>query len=54
MKMGFASRNLASVVEAVEIVQHAETMIDGGRRGLGQLIELVADIVEQDGLVDLG
>src|SRR6516225_767557 len=54
MKMGFAARNLASVVEMIETAQHGETMIDSGRRGLGQLIELVADIVEQDRLIDLG
>src|SRR6516162_7693551 len=54
MKMGLAARNLASVVETIERVQHAETVIDGGGRGLGQLIELVADIVEQERLIDLG
>src|SRR5215469_10364656 len=53
MKMGFAARNLASVVEMIETAQHGETMIDRGRRGLGQLIELVADIVEQERLIDL-
>src|SRR6266849_6244643 len=54
MKMGLAARNLASVVETIERVQHAETVIDGGGRGLGQLIELVADIVEQERLINLG
>src|SRR6516162_5477268 len=38
MKMGFAARNLASVVEMIETAQHGETMIDSGRRGLGQQI----------------
>src|ERR1700680_1621114 len=54
MEVGFAVRDLASVMEAIETVQHAETVIDGRGRGLGQLIELVADIFEQERLVDLG
>jgi hypothetical protein len=36
MKMGFAARNLASVVETIETAQNGETMIDSGRCRLGQ------------------
>src|SRR5439155_4859663 len=46
--------NLALVVETVEIAQGGQTVIDGLGGGLGDLVELVADIVEEDGLVQLG
>jgi hypothetical protein len=40
-------------MEAIKTAQHAQTMIDGGWRGLRHMIELAADIVEQEGLVEL-
>src|SRR5208283_5617232 len=52
--MGLPFWNLMSVVEAIETAQHAQPMIDGGGRGLGVMIELAADIVEQARLVNLG
>jgi hypothetical protein len=50
--MGLASGNLLSVMEPVQTTNHGQTMIYGLRRGLGILIELVTDVVEQSGLGD--
>jgi len=41
-------------MEAIQTAQHAQTMVDGRRRGWGLMIELEANIVEQEGLIELG
>ena len=43
-----------SVVEAIQATNHGQAMIDGLRRGLGLLIQLMTDIVQQGGLGDPG
>jgi hypothetical protein len=52
--MRLPTRNLSSVMEAIERAQYAQTMIDGLWCGLGHMIELAADIVEQTGFVEPG
>ena len=51
--MRLASGNLAPVMEAIQAMHHAQTMIHSLRRGPRLLLELVTDIVEQSGLGDL-
>ena len=35
-------------MEAIETVQHSQAMIDGGGGGLGLMIQLAANIVDQE------
>ena len=49
-----AAGNLALVVETVEIAQGGQTVIDGLGGGLGVLVKLVTDIIEEGGFVQLG
>src|SRR5215469_1833267 len=53
LEVCLASRNLMSVMKAIQTAQHAQAVIDGLRRGFGLVIELAANIVEQEGLVEL-
>jgi hypothetical protein len=52
--MGLTGRNFLSAMEAVQTTNRAQAMIDGLRRGLGLLVQLMTDIVQQSGLGDLG
>ena len=49
-----AAGNLALVVETVEIAQGGQTVIDGLGGRLGVLVQLVTDIIEEGGFVQLG
>ena len=54
LEVGLASRNVPSVMEAIQRAQYAQTVIDGRGSRFGFMIELAADIVEQTSLIELG
>jgi len=54
LEMGMAARNLLSDVESIQTTNYGQTMIDGLRRRMGLLIQLMPNIVQQCGLGDFG
>jgi len=48
LKVGPAPGNLPTVVKAIETAQHSQAMVDGGGGGLGLMIQLAANIVDQE------
>jgi hypothetical protein len=52
--MKLSTGDLLSKMETVQTMQYREAMIDRLRGGLGRLIQLIADVVEQNGFGDLG
>ena len=49
-----AAGDLLSEVESIQTTNHSQAMIYGLRSGLGLLVQLMADIVQQCGLRDFG
>jgi len=47
-------RKVTPVMEAIQTLKDAETMVDGRRGRWGLLIELKTNVVEEEGLVELG
>jgi len=54
LEMGMARGNLLSVVESIQTTNHRQAVIDGRRCGLGLLVQLIPNIVQQRGLGDGG
>ena len=52
LEMGMAAGDLLSEVESIQATNHRQAMIYGLRSGLGLLVQLMADIVQQRGLGD--
>jgi len=52
--MRIASGNLLSMVESIQTTNHGQAMIYGLRRGLGLLVQLMPNIVQQGGFSDRG
>jgi hypothetical protein len=49
-----AGRDLRALVETIQAMHHGEAMIHGLRGGLGLLVELMANIIEQRGFGEFG
>ena len=54
LEMGMAPGNLLSDVESIQTANHGQTMVYGLGCGLGLLIQLMPNIVQQRGLGDFG
>src|SRR6516164_5225105 len=51
--MRTATGNVLAGVEPIRIANHSQAMVDGLRRGLGLLAELIPDVVQQCGFCDV-
>jgi hypothetical protein len=54
VKMRGAGRNLLAVMETIQAMQHRKAVIHGLRGGLGLLVELKANVIEEPGLGEFG
>jgi hypothetical protein len=54
LEMGITGGNFLPVVESVQTMDHGQAMIYGLRRGLGLLVQLMPDVVQQRGFGDRG
>ena len=54
LEMGMAGGNLLSMMESVQTTNDGQAMIYGLRRGLGLLVQLMTNVVQQRGFGDRG
>jgi hypothetical protein len=54
LEMGITGGNFPPVMESVQTMDHGQAMIYGLRRGLGLLVQLMPDVVQQRRFGDRG
>src|SRR6266508_5949973 len=54
LEMGITGGNFPHVMESVQAMDYGQAMIYGLRRGLGLLVQLMPDVVQQRGFGDRG